>query len=242
VRGFAAGIKDRAARPVEPVRQFPARATNRDASRCRLTIKRAIPFNLTWFPSGSILIRMPERSRAQPSGPPARKAQVWLRHGRKLTGTAGFNRIYLGVVLAFTRMASAFGGSRKAAAKGRVRFGTETDMTAILNKVATKIFGSANERLLKRLWPVVKEINSLEAEIKGLTDDELRAKTIYFRELIEKRIAEAEINAETPEEEKKAQRQVVDEALDEILPEAFAVVREASRRATGMRHFDVQMI
>ncbi|HEV7822670.1 MAG TPA: hypothetical protein VGO84_15915, partial [Burkholderiales bacterium] len=115
-------------------------------------------------------------------------------------------------------------------------------MTAIFNKVATKIFGSANERLLKRLWPVVHEINEYEAKMKGLSDDELRDYTPRFREQIEKRIAEADITADTPDEEKKAMRLVVDEALDEILPEAFAIVREASRRATGMRHFDVQLI
>jgi preprotein translocase subunit SecA len=115
-------------------------------------------------------------------------------------------------------------------------------MTAIFNKVATKIFGSANERLLKRLWPVVQEINEFEPKMKGLSDDELRDYTARFREQIEKRIAEADITADTPDEEKKALRLVADEALDEILPEAFAVVREASRRATGMRHFDVQLI
>src|SRR2546423_3752682 len=115
-------------------------------------------------------------------------------------------------------------------------------MTAIFNKVAIKVFGSANERLLKRLWPVVHEINALEPKMQRLSDDELRDYTPRFRELIEKRVAEAEITAETPEEEKKALRLIVDEALDEILPEAFAIVREASRRATGMRHFDVQLI
>src|SRR5256714_561365 len=115
-------------------------------------------------------------------------------------------------------------------------------MTAIFNKVAIKVFGSANERLLKRLWPVVHEINALEPKMQRLSDDELRDYTPRFRGWIEKRVAGAEITAETPEEEKKALRLVVDEALDEILPEAFAIVREASRRATGMRHFDVQLI
>src|SRR5947209_4283055 len=115
-------------------------------------------------------------------------------------------------------------------------------MTAIFNTVATKIFGSANERLLKRLWPVVHEINEFEPKIERLSDDELRDYTARFREQIEKRIAEADITADTPDEEKKALRLVADEALDEILPEAFAVVREASRRTTDMRHFDVQLI
>ena len=115
-------------------------------------------------------------------------------------------------------------------------------MTAIVNKVATKIFGSANERLLKRLWPIVTEINAREAEMKGLSDDDLRARTLKFREHVERRISEADLGGGTLEEQKKALRQVIDEALEEVLVEAFAVVREASRRATGMRHFDVQLI
>jgi preprotein translocase subunit SecA len=115
-------------------------------------------------------------------------------------------------------------------------------MTAIVNKVATKIFGSANERLLKRLWPIVAQINQLEAEMKGLSDDDLRARTIKFREFVDRRVSEADVESGTFEEQKKALRLAIDEALEEILVEAFAVVREASRRATGMRHFDVQLI
>jgi preprotein translocase subunit SecA len=115
-------------------------------------------------------------------------------------------------------------------------------MTAIFNKVATKVFGSANERLLKRLWPVVAEINALEPEIERLSDDELRERTVRFREQVEKRVAEADLSGETPEAVRLALRRAVDDALDEILVEAFAIVREASRRTTGMRHFDVQLI
>ncbi|MFY9555646.1 MAG: preprotein translocase subunit SecA [Blastocatellia bacterium] len=115
-------------------------------------------------------------------------------------------------------------------------------MTAIFNKVATKIFGSANERLLKRLWPIVSEINSLEPEMARLSDEELRERTARFREQIETRVAAAELTGGTAEEQKKALRSAIDEALDEVLVESFAVVREASRRATGMRHFDVQLI
>ena len=82
-----------------------------------------------------------------------------------------------------------------------------------------KIFGSRNERLLKQFRKSVIHINSLEADLKKLSDDELKAKTAQFKERVK--------NA-TP--------------LDEILPEAFAVVREASQRVLGMRHFDVQLI
>jgi preprotein translocase subunit SecA len=115
-------------------------------------------------------------------------------------------------------------------------------MTAILNKVATKVFGSANERLLKRLWPVVAEINALESEMERLSDDELRGRTAILREQVEKRIDGADITGPTPEDQKKALRAAIDDALDEVLVEAFAVVREASRRTTEMRHFDVQLI
>ncbi|MBI3422277.1 MAG: preprotein translocase subunit SecA, partial [Acidobacteria bacterium] len=102
-----------------------------------------------------------------------------------------------------------------------------------VEKVLTKIFGSANERLLKKLWPIVGQINAFEAQIKPLSDDELRAKTIEFRERLAQRLEGSE------ELEKEARKVLEQEALDELLPEAFACVREASWRATGMRHFDV---
>jgi preprotein translocase subunit SecA len=105
-----------------------------------------------------------------------------------------------------------------------------------VEKVITKIFGSANERLLKKLWPVVQQINALEPAVKKLSDDELRAKTDEFRARLAERLEGAE--ELTPE----ARKQLEQEALDEVLPEAFACVREASVRTTGMRHFDVQLI
>jgi preprotein translocase subunit SecA len=105
-----------------------------------------------------------------------------------------------------------------------------------IEKVLTKVFGSANERLLKKLWPVVAEINRLEPEIKGLSDDELRAKTEEFRARLAERLEGA---SELPADERKSLEQA---ALDELLPEAFACVREASIRTTEMRHFDVQLI
>src|SRR5262249_30655167 len=105
-----------------------------------------------------------------------------------------------------------------------------------IEKALTKVFGSANERLLKKIWPVVARINSLEPEIKRLSDDELRAKTDEFRARLAEQLKGAEeLSAE-------ARKQLEQESLDEILPEAFACVREASARSTGMRHFDVQLI
>ena len=105
-----------------------------------------------------------------------------------------------------------------------------------VEKALTKIFGSANERLLKKLWPVVAQINAFEPAIQKLSDDELRGKTAELKERLAKKLEGTEELA--PD----AYKQVELEALEEILPEAFACVREASKRVTGMRHFDVQLI
>jgi preprotein translocase subunit SecA len=102
------------------------------------------------------------------------------------------------------------------------------------DKILTKIFGTANERLLKRLRPIVITISAMEPEIKKLSDEELKAKTAEFKA----RIA-ARLEGISDAEEKKAAEK---EVLDEILPDAFAVVREAGWRAVRMRHFDVQLI
>ena len=104
----------------------------------------------------------------------------------------------------------------------------------MFNKVAAKIFGTSNEREVKRLRPLVEQINALEAEMKELTDEQLRAKTDEFRGRIRGRLEGIEEDTERVETRKQV--------LDEILPEAFAVTREAGRRVLNMRHFDVQLI
>src|ERR687894_291808 len=104
----------------------------------------------------------------------------------------------------------------------------------MIDKVLTKIFGSSNERFLKTVQPVVARINELEPSVKRLSDEELRARTAEFKE----RVARAVEGADDKEERKRRERAI----LDELLPEAFATVREASVRSTGMRHFDVQLI
>ncbi len=100
----------------------------------------------------------------------------------------------------------------------------------------TKLFGTSNERAVKRLTPVVDEIAAFEPAIEPLSDEDLRAKTLAFKA----RIAEA-VEAAKPDGEEAVLAEEK-RMLDELLPEAFAVVREAGKRAVGMRHFDVQMI
>ena len=104
----------------------------------------------------------------------------------------------------------------------------------MIDKFLTKVFGSSNQRFLKSVQPLVIEINALEPSIKKLSDEELRARTEFFKN----KVREAVAGIEDKEELKRVEREV----LDEILPEAFAIVREASVRTTGMRHFDVQLI
>ena len=102
------------------------------------------------------------------------------------------------------------------------------------DKFLTKLFGSSNQRFLKSITPMIETINSFEPSLKALSDDALRAKTASFKERVKNAIGDPA----DKEERKRLERAI----LDEILPEAFAVVREASVRTTGMRHFDVQMI
>jgi len=89
----------------------------------------------------------------------------------------------------------------------------------MLNSLLTKIVGSKNDRMLKKLQPMVQHINSLEPGVQSLSEAQLQAKPNEFRERLDR-----------------------GESLDELLPEAFAVVREAGRRVLEMRHFDVQLV
>ncbi|MCG9738720.1 preprotein translocase subunit SecA [Shewanella insulae] len=89
----------------------------------------------------------------------------------------------------------------------------------MFGKLLTKIFGSRNDRTLKTLGKIVTKINALEADFEKLSDEELKAKTAEFQERLES-----------------------GQTLDDVMPEAFAVVREASKRVFEMRHFDVQLL
>ena len=133
----------------------------------------------------------------------------------------------------------------------------------MINTLLGKVFGTRNEREIKRLQPRVAAINALEPEMQKLSDEELRAKTEEFRARIQKRmstIAEAPLapvgaganldaadEGESPDidrqkEIEKQRDEALKEVLDELLEEAFAVCREAGKRVLNMRHFDVQLI
>jgi preprotein translocase subunit SecA len=116
----------------------------------------------------------------------------------------------------------------------------------LINTLLGKVFGTKNEREIKRMQPRVAAINALEPEIQKLSDDQLRAKTAEFRALIQERLRkvpdEPEADIDRQKEIETERGRVLAEILDEILEEAFAVVREAGRRVLNMRHFDVQLI
>ena len=133
----------------------------------------------------------------------------------------------------------------------------------MINTLLGKIFGTKNEREVKRLQPRVAAISALEPEMQKLSDDELRAKTEEFRTRIQERlgsIADApdagtagadadrkdtdveDFDIDRQKEVETERAGALKEVLDELLEEAFAVVREAGRRVLNMRHFDVQLI
>ncbi len=89
----------------------------------------------------------------------------------------------------------------------------------MITNILKKIIGTKNERELKRIQPLVEKANSIEEEYMALSDEQLKAKTPFFKERLEQ-----------------------GEELDALLPEAFAAAREAARRTVNMRHFDVQLI
>ena len=116
----------------------------------------------------------------------------------------------------------------------------------MINTLIGKVFGTKNEREIKRLTPKVAEINALEPAMKKLSDEQLRAKTDEFRRRIQERLAaipeEPQADADRKKQLETERYQLLQQVLDEILGEAFAVCREAGRRVLNMRHFDVQLI
>jgi preprotein translocase subunit SecA len=127
----------------------------------------------------------------------------------------------------------------------------------LINQLLGKVFGTKNERVIKSLMPNVQAINALEPQIQKLTDDELRAKTDEFRQRIQERLSRVskspqpeaaepasddEPDLDQQKQFEKQEYEAIQEVLEDILVEAFAVVREAGRRVLNMRHFDVQLI
>ena len=104
----------------------------------------------------------------------------------------------------------------------------------MIQKALAKVFGTSNEREVKRLRPRMDQVNVLNAQTEQLTDEQLRAKTDEFRKRIRERLEGIE--------DETARLAARKEVLDELLPEAFSVCREAGKRVLNMRHFDVQLI
>jgi preprotein translocase subunit SecA len=118
-----------------------------------------------------------------------------------------------------------------------------------------KIFGTESQRIIKQLEPLLKKVNSFEPQISKLSDEELRAKTEAFKKYVQEKLSERKddigsfemrlkevVSQEEKEKVKEKLKALRDEVFEEILPEAFAVVREAAKRTINMRHFDVQIL
>ncbi len=122
-----------------------------------------------------------------------------------------------------------------------------------MSSLLTKIFGTQQERYVKKLLPLVNKINSLEKKISKLPDKALQGKTDEFRGKLRPMIKEInslekeivglpQIEKEAAQSDLQKKRQELDSLFEDFLPEAFAVVREAARRTVGLRHYDVQLI
>src|SRR5436190_6744984 len=107
-------------------------------------------------------------------------------------------------------------------------------VNSFADKLVKKVFGSSSDIFLKKVKPTVVEINNWEPKLEKLSDDELKAQTAKFKEIISQHLEGIEDKVERVREEQ--------EILHRILPEAFATVREAAKRTLGQRHFDVQLI
>ncbi|MGH8701923.1 MAG: hypothetical protein ACREVR_12230, partial [Burkholderiales bacterium] len=116
----------------------------------------------------------------------------------------------------------------------------------MIQTILRKIFGSRNDRLLRQYSRQVRAVNALEPQMAKLTDVQLRGKTDEFRARIRDRLARipggADGDAERAQRHEDERADARRDAVEELLPEAFAVVREASRRTLNMRHFDVQLV
>jgi preprotein translocase subunit SecA len=116
----------------------------------------------------------------------------------------------------------------------------------LINTLLGKVFGTKNEREIKRLMPKVEAISALETQMQALNDEQLRAKTDEFRKRIHERMStfqdEPDADVDRAKQLADERNAALKEILDDLLVEAFAVAREAGRRVLNMRHFDVQLI
>jgi preprotein translocase subunit SecA len=147
---------------------------------------------------------------------PRTATRAWRGSNAKLRGFPPPARLLSRRQTAAPEVAIRLPSGERAAARLTSRINSDRRM---LPKLLTSIFGSRNDRLLKQYRGVVAKVNALESKFEALSDAELKAKTAEFR-----------------------QRHANGETLDQLLPEAFAVVREGGKRALKMRHFDVQLI
>ncbi|MBR2725867.1 preprotein translocase subunit SecA [Candidatus Saccharibacteria bacterium] len=115
-----------------------------------------------------------------------------------------------------------------------------------LTKFLQSVFGDAQKRVLKRLWKRAKDIGKLEPKYEAMSDEELKEQSVIFREKIQKALAQGVKDADGQNKEHKRKKKTRErddtKILNEILPDAFAVAREASKRVLGMRPYDVQLI
>ena len=108
----------------------------------------------------------------------------------------------------------------------------------MIDKFLTKVFGSSNQRYLKTLQPIVARVGELEADVKRLTDDQMRARINELREQVVRQIGDTSGRGEEVKKERKRRTQ---EALDEILPEVFALTREAPKPEFGSEEDDINI-
>src|SRR3989338_373487 len=123
----------------------------------------------------------------------------------------------------------------------------------MVNWLIQKVVGTYHDRERRRLWPVVERINRLEPQMQALSDAQLRAKTSEFKQRIQEGLKGEQfldptkpewydLNADERLAKRRERRKIQQAVLDEILPEVFAVVREAAKRTVQMRHFDSQLL
>ncbi|MCB0034434.1 MAG: hypothetical protein KDE51_10465, partial [Anaerolineales bacterium] len=106
----------------------------------------------------------------------------------------------------------------------------------MFKKLISKIVGDPNKKVIKELQPLIDEVAHFEAELTNLTDDQLRERTAALRERV------SAVTEQAADHEEVEAFNMVEDALEDVLPEAYALVREASRRTTGLRHYDVQIM